>query len=208
MIPPIIKMRHPSKRAFTLVEVLVVASIIAVLCSLGLVGLNSMKRKADLTRCASNLRQIGTGIFLYAAENDSVLPGPGYAATGAKDEIAIAIAPYVGGSNTAARLFSCPAWLNAPDYSGSKKPYYCGKTVLLKDGTTVYPFGYKRTPASSSDAPTRLVNIQTVSEAVALIDLDSSLTSNSGAVAAPPHEKFRNALYFDGHVQTLSITNK
>lgn len=56
--------------AFTLVELLVVISIIAVLAAILLSVTSKMRSAADATKCASNLRQIGIQFYSYATEND------------------------------------------------------------------------------------------------------------------------------------------
>jgi len=70
--------RPPSPRppAFTLIELLVVISIIAVLAGLLLPVLGRIQEGANSTKCAANLRQIGTAINAYTTDSDGLLPGP------------------------------------------------------------------------------------------------------------------------------------
>ncbi len=68
--------RGRSRRAFTLVELLVVIGIIAVLISILLPALNRAREQAKTTQCMANLKQIANGFVMYANDNRGYIPGP------------------------------------------------------------------------------------------------------------------------------------
>jgi prepilin-type N-terminal cleavage/methylation domain-containing protein/prepilin-type processing-associated H-X9-DG protein len=65
--------RH-QRKGFTLIELLVVIAIISILGALLTPALLDARDKAKQSQCASNLRQIGQAVFLYAADNNGATP--------------------------------------------------------------------------------------------------------------------------------------
>lgn len=68
--------RTARSSAFTLVELLVVISIIGVLAALLLPSLAQSKAKAQRIKCVNNLKQLGYAIEMFGGEHDQRLPGP------------------------------------------------------------------------------------------------------------------------------------
>lgn len=66
------------RRAFSLIELLVVIGIIAVLMAILLPALEKARESALKVKCASNLRQVGQALVLYSNENHGQYPRTTY----------------------------------------------------------------------------------------------------------------------------------
>jgi len=67
-------MRTRGDRGFTLIELMVVIVVVGMLMALLLPAILKSRGVADLTRCVSNLRQIGTAFSTYSSNNEDMLP--------------------------------------------------------------------------------------------------------------------------------------
>jgi prepilin-type N-terminal cleavage/methylation domain-containing protein len=61
---------------FTLIELLLVITIIAILAALLMPALAKAKENAKLVVCRSNMKQLAAGLILYISDSDGESPGP------------------------------------------------------------------------------------------------------------------------------------
>jgi prepilin-type processing-associated H-X9-DG protein/prepilin-type N-terminal cleavage/methylation domain-containing protein len=66
--------RRPSRVAFTLVELLVVITMIALLSSLAYPAFRNSIRKAQSVSCSQNLKEIGLAVQAYVNDNSGTYP--------------------------------------------------------------------------------------------------------------------------------------
>src|SRR5712691_8661297 len=71
-LPPVWTHRPPARRGFTLIELLVVIAIIAILAAILFPVFAHAREKARQTSCLSNLRQLASGMMMYAEDNDGL----------------------------------------------------------------------------------------------------------------------------------------
>jgi prepilin-type N-terminal cleavage/methylation domain-containing protein/prepilin-type processing-associated H-X9-DG protein len=119
------------RRAFTLVELLVVVAIVAILAAILLPVLSQAKESAKRATCLSNLRQIGTAMAIYMGDADdrfpdrrdlkTSLPGGYRPWTGwpPSDPRSGWAAVVVGPYGATPEVFSCPSTL--PRFAGEPR---------------------------------------------------------------------------------------
>ncbi len=201
-------------RAFTLIELLMVVAVLGILVALSLPALGSARAGALQSACASNQRQIGAALQLYANDHDGEFP-PTTHTTGSfrKDRSWIyELAPYVDDVD---RIRICPAdpprrqtqiqRLNATsyvlndlvfdsyDYNRLLKIPFPSRTLLLAI------LSESRAPSVTRD---HIHGAEWTSWAAALNDIEPD-RHRKGARAANRLQGAANYLFADGHVETI-----
>src|SRR5262245_23897798 len=115
------------RRAFTLVELLVVIGIIAILIAILLPALSRARESAKKTACLSNIRQLGDCFRLYAATFKDIMPigcvGNINPPIGANDEKQFSYV--VKWDNGTASNITAMGHLALAGLAKSPKTYYC-----------------------------------------------------------------------------------
>jgi prepilin-type N-terminal cleavage/methylation domain-containing protein len=128
------------KSGFTLVELLVVIAIIAILAALLLPAISSARRKADQTKCISNLRQWGVALNLYLIDSEGRMPLEGMDAGGLqidKEEAWFNVLPTYMSMQ---RLTDSVAAFRPPQPPRDKSVFTCPSLKLDDVEGTILPF--------------------------------------------------------------------
>ena len=109
------------RRAFTIVELMVVISIIAIVLGITLPALQGAKGAAQRAACLANLRGIGNGLQVYLNAHDQILPYALPLDDSAFNPLsegpsADSILATIGDTVDTADVFICPADDNIPEH--------------------------------------------------------------------------------------------
>lgn len=203
----------PNVRAFTLIELLVIIAIIAILAAVAVPSFSSMFRTSAQAQSASNLRQWGSGVTLYAGDHSGKLP-PVSVATGYLGWDAV-VAPYLGLSAdpkaVPEKLFIHPNTPAPKDKQGRARRTYAmarGNDSVGRINTPTVALATIPEPSKTILLSERLHNTS-VAQSASAADLDvrkvgeqQARQYNGEAFDLNAGGKF-NYLFVDGHVELL-----
>ncbi len=174
-------------KGFTLIELLIVIGIIGLLAGILLPVLSRAKESARRAQCASNIRQIGMGLIMYANEHEDTFP---------QDTTTVVERPAMRSLNL---LFNT--------YVSDKKIFKCPSDVTVTKETNAgmslsaandsfnqieCSYGYDYTHTQVDDAGVALVSDRPPA--------DPSAIANS----SNHNGRGQNVVYIDGHVEFVN----
>ncbi len=174
-------------KGFTLMELLIVIGIIGLLAGILLPVLSRAKESARRTQCASNIRQIGMGLIMYANENEEVFP---------QDVTTVVERPSMRSLNmlyntyiSDKKIFKCPSDAKVTKLTNA------GMSISTANDSfdqIECSYGYDYTHTQADDAGVALVSDRP--------------PANPSAIANSPNHKGRgqNVVYIDGHVEFVN----
>lgn len=204
--------KMPPRGGFTLIELLVVITIGAVLAGLVIAGTQIAMARANAAASASNLRQWGAALPLYAADNNGSLPRRGQG-----------VQPLVQITRPEDWFNALPPYMDLPSYielantgqrpkPGDKSVFICPGATGTDVNTTATNFlGYgmnmNLSPWNVATA-TLLTDIGRPGTVVFMGESPgpyaSLYPSAAGYSVIAPHGGWGNLLFIDGHVQSYT----
>jgi prepilin-type N-terminal cleavage/methylation domain-containing protein/prepilin-type processing-associated H-X9-DG protein len=186
------------KRAFTLVELLVVIAVIGILASLLLPALGRAKARARSIQCLNHLKQLGVATLIYADENQDKVqlhfPGEPAKTWGS----ALSTNQHL----TASNLFVCPSY--------SPKEF--------KDWRRIYGIRLDPPAKYTSGAFDEILHLDKIRGPSGYLHLADTTSRGRGGFKAEQYFYFRvmsekevharhqgraNGLFLDGHVESV-----
>lgn len=183
-------------KGFTLIELLVVIAIIGILAGILLPVLSRARESARSTQCASNVKQIGMGLIMYANENSEAFPS---STADAMLSLNLLFPNYISDQ----RVFKCPSdtFVTAVTNAG-----ITAANAFDKDECS---YGYDYTHTQADDADVAI-----------LADRPTNVGGAPSSANSPNHGgtvnlfgtndvagRGQNVLYLDGHVEFMSTQN-
>ncbi len=198
------------RKAFTLIELMVVVAVIGILVALLVPAVTSMRISSFQNQCLSNLHSVGTAISMYVNDNDGTLPGPTYWSQSSVPNdsrfLAGYLAPYLGfpnisfqpGKLSKVSSFRCPAC------TWSEFSYAACQQIKSAPFVNKSPWG--DLSASPATAPMKMIALTSsgtpLSKQWALCDRYGTNLPSGAASAGPGRHRQVSVLFFDWHVES------
>lgn len=196
---------------FTVIELLVVISLIAVLILLIFQSVRWMSSRSDAVRCLANLRQVSQLIFLYRDENQGFLPWYEYDDTPPEGHTVafwwhkVALHAQLS-PETFERIFCCPSVKDQRSVSVGGKNWtytyaYNKRFGYSLNGSWVYPRRSLRLIASPNRVPMLVDNLARTSDNSARFE-STEVLNRTWKVHGP--NAYGNMAFLDGHIEQIT----
>lgn len=225
----------PSVRRFTMIELLIVITIITILATLLLPALSSARDRARDSKCAGNFRQIGYYLTMYIDGNRDFIPAINcnisrdeygkwqdmlmtlYMPSVKIKDLCFADGPTE--ERVPKEIFRCPS--HPEPYNGKINTPHYGLNAVANSGVYGYASGYKSTNVHFH--PMKLGMIRRPAGRCAAFDIDrwaasapgsgaqnrnQMVNSDAGGIGLWRHRRGggSNILFADGHLESRKIT--
>ena len=193
-----------ARSGFTLVELLVVITIIGLLAGLSLGALARVRASADQGACVGHLQQIGAATLSYVSDNDGQFPPNPAGGSGSYGYVG-EIFPYL---NYKKKSMLCPAdkYTTDPTQPTYGLPTYGGISYAQNGALATPPNSLTYMSRVSYPSATAL----TMDFEEHWTVVESTVAGNQGppriAVLKKRHKEFVNVGYCDGHVGRMPMT--
>lgn len=196
----------------SLVELLVVLSVLTVLAAILIPVTGKVRASSRAAGCASNLRQLGTLLILYAQDKGGRLPGEN---SPHWDHATLSMLPASGGEAPYNPLLRCPADdVARPDPYAAVPRSYGYNPVLCNPGGAYGNASMYGANLPAANQGMRLNGIVNPARMILLIEFHDSRNSyDRGDYATrtalfAAHGESMNAVFADGRVQRFAITSE
>jgi len=210
------------RSAFTLIELLVVVAIIALLISILLPAMSRARELSKRTVCTSNLKQIGTGMYIYANDGDKFPVTSGYKAnppqavywlyrtvvppTTGKPSPTADLWVLIRANNATPKLFLCPSTSDVPDPAQDNLAYFDFFSGVNLSYAYQFQHDIDRPILGSADDPTFPIAadanpyIKGLVTSTPVMDRNSQWRGNSNNHT---NREVSDTLFLDSHVEQL-----
>jgi prepilin-type N-terminal cleavage/methylation domain-containing protein len=181
------------KRAFTLIELLIVIAIISILSAILFPVFGKARSSARRTACLSNVKQIGTAIGMYTSDYDGAFPNTGDPYLWVGKRFRWPIMPYLGVAKVSASELSGDRFKSV---NGASNLLLCAEDIAAS-GFDSTSYAYSVAFYESDESLAAIVSIQNLIQAF----------SRPGSLAIPVSRTDADVVFPSQKVMITEWTN-